>query len=333
MTSDQLDYRDSAGFPDLRAAIAEHVQTARGTRCGPDQVIIVAGAQRGLQMIGTALLDEGDRVCVEDPGYPGARSALLSASAQIVPVPVDKDGLDVAAAARLAPDARMIYVTPSNQFPLGSPMSLARRLALLEWAGRVGAWVIEDDYDSEFRYGVRPFPSLHGIDTDGRVIYVGTFAKSIFPALRLGFLIVPSDLHEQFLATRRAADLHPPILEQMVLCDFIADGHYARHLLRMRALNRERLEAMVDAAARLCGDSLRLRKVRTGLHAVADLKGVDEERVCREARGRGIEVAPLGMYFLGPRTASGLVLGFASCRPEDLRRGMEKLAAAIEAAR
>ncbi len=332
-TMAQLDYTDSAGFAGLRAAIAEHVQTTRGTRCAAEQVLIVAGAQRGLQMLCTVLLDPGDYVWLEEPGYPGARSALTGAGARIVPVRVDSHGLDVAAAMRHAPKARMAYVTPSNQFPLGVPMSLMRRLALLKWASRAGAWVVEDDYDSEFRYGTRPFPCLHGLDADGRVIYIGTFAKSVFPALRLGFVIVPADLHDKLTAARRAADLHPPLLEQMALTDFIAGGHYARHLRRMRLAYRERLEALTEAATRLCGGALRLRTVQTGLHAVADLDGVDEGRVFEEARERGIEVAPLGMYFVGRRKANGLLLGFAATRPEVLRRGMERLAASIEAAR
>jgi GntR family transcriptional regulator / MocR family aminotransferase len=332
-TMAQLDYADSAGFAELRAAIAAHVQTSRGTRCTADQVFVVAGAQRGLQMICSVLLDAGDRAWLEEPGYPGARSALMAAGARIIPVRVDGQGLDVAMGTRHTPDARLAYVTPSNQFPLGVPMSLTRRLALLRWASAAGAWVVEDDYDSEFRYGTRPFPCLHGLDADGRVIYVGTFAKSAFPALRLGFVIVPSDLQDSFLAARRTADLHPPLLEQMALADFIADGHYARHLRRMRSAYRERLEALVDAAEHACAGLLRLRRVQSGLHAVADLSDVDEERVCAEAKAREIEVAPLGMYFVGRPTANGLLLGFASTRPEALRRGMERLAASIEAAR
>lgn len=333
MTLGQLDYADSAGCVDLRRAIAEHVQAARGTTCVADQVIVVAGAQRGLQMIGSLLLDPGDRVWLEDPGYPGARSALVQAGARIVPVRVDNQGLDVAAGTRHAADARMAYVTPSNQFPLGVPMSLMRRLALLKWAAKASAWVVEDDYDSEFRYATRPLPCLHGLDTDGRVIYVGTFAKSIFPAMRLGFVIVPVDLVQKLLAIRRAADLHPPMLEQIALADFIRDGHYATHLRRMRSIYRERLEALEAAATEFCAGALRLRPIHTGLHALADLDGVDDERVCEEARDRGIEVAPLGMYFVGRSTANSLLLGFASTPPDALRRGMEQLAEAIEAAR
>jgi len=332
----QLDYAGSGGFMELRKAIAEYLQTSRGTQCTADQVFIVAGAQRGLQMISTVLLDPGDRVWLEEPGYPGARNALMAAGAHIVPAQVDGQGLDVAAAARQAPDARMAYVTPSNQFPLGVPMSVLRRLMLLKWANRAGAWIVEDDYDSEFRYGTRPLQCLHGLDVEGRVIYVGTFAKSVFPALRLGFVIVPADLHDKFAACRSTADVHPPLLEQMALADFIREGHYARHLRRMRAAYRERLETLDDAATRVCGGMLSLRKVQTGLHAVADLIGPgenNEERVYEEARDRGIEVTPLGMYYMGRRTARALLLGFASTRPDTLRRGIERLAASIEAAR
>ncbi len=333
ITMSQLDYTDSAGFPGLRQAIADHLQMARGTRCSADQVFIVAGAQRGLQMICSLLLDPGDRVWLENPGYPGARGALVGAGARIIPVRVDNDGLDVSAATRQAPEARMAIVTPSNQFPYGVPMSLLRRLALVKWASSAGAWIVEDDYDSEFRYGTRPFPCLHGLDADGRVIYIGTFAKSIFPSLRLGFVVVPPDLHDSFLAARRTSDLHPPLLEQMALADFIVDGHYARHLRRMRAAYRERLEALSDAVERTCAGALQLRPVQTGLHAVADLEDVDEELVYEEARARGIEVAPLGMYFIGRRTANGLLLGFASTRPDAIRNGVDQLAASIDAAR
>jgi GntR family transcriptional regulator/MocR family aminotransferase len=333
MSRRQLDYSDPAGFLELRKAIAEHLQAARGTACAADQVIIVAGAQRGLQMIFTALLDPGDRVWLEEPGYSGARSALTQAGAHIVPVRVDDQGIDVSAGMHRAPRARMAYVTPSNQFPLGVPMSLMRRLTLLNWAARDGAWIVEDDYDSEFRFTTRPLQSLHGLDVDGRVIYVGSFSKSVFPALRLGFVIVPVDLSELFKAARHAGDVHPPMLEQLALADFIRDGHYATHLRRMRGVYRERAEALQAAAAELGHGRLRLRPIQSGLHAIADLDGVDEERVSEEARERGVEVEPLGRYFLGRRTANALVLGFGATPPDALRRGMERLAAAIDAAR
>ncbi len=334
VTAAQLDYGDPAGLGVLREAIASHVETARGTRCEPDQVVMVAGAQQGFELVCRLLLDPGDRAWIEEPGYPGARSALRAAGARIVPVRVDAEGLDVGDGVRRAADARLAYVTPSHQYPLGVPMSLPRRLALLAWARDAGAWVIEDDYDSEFRYGARPIPCLHGLDPDGRVIYVGSFSKTLFPALRLGFLIVPPDLRPQLVAARAAADQHPPTLDQAVLADFIVGGHFARHLRRMRVAYRERLEAMVSAAARLCGGALRVRPVQTGLHAVADLDGADARRVSEEAAARGVEAAPLSAYFAGraPRP-DGLVLGFAAVRPDAARRGMERLAQAIEAAR
>jgi GntR family transcriptional regulator/MocR family aminotransferase len=340
LTLAQLDYNEAGGFRPLREAIADHVQSARGTRCAADDVLIVGGTQRGLQFICDAVLDPGDEAWLEEPGYSGARAALVGAGARIVPVPVDEEGLSVTTGARLASRARLVYVTPSNQFPLGVPMSLPRRLQLLRWASAARAWVIEDDYDSEFRYGARPIPCLHGLDEDGRVIYAGSFSKTLFPALRLGFLIVPSDLQKHLVSARRASDVHPPLLEQAALADLMSGGHFDRHLRRMRAAYRERLQAFTEAAERWCGGTLALRPVRTGLHAVGDLDGVDAERVFLEATARGVELAPLSHYYLGRprsiadthRSTNAIVLGFASVRPEALRRGMEQLAAAIDAA-
>jgi GntR family transcriptional regulator/MocR family aminotransferase len=326
----QLDYGDS---PALREAIAGYLQSARGTRCSSDDIMIVAGTQTGLDVMARLLLDPGDSAWVEEPGYPGARGALLGAGARIVPVPVDAEGLDVEAGVRRARRARLAYVTPSHQFPLGVLMSLSRRLALLKWASSAQAWVIEDDYDSEFRYGARPIPCLHGLDLDGRVIYVGSFSKTLFPALRLGFLIVPPDLRDRLVAARRSLDLQPPLLNQAVLADFLAEGHFERHLRRMRSVYRERLEAMTASAERFCGGVLRVRPVATGLHAVADLHGVDDERVHQEAAARGVEATPLSMYFRNRAQApSGLVLGFGAVRPDASTGGMQRLAAAIEAA-
>ena len=234
----------------------------------------------------------------------------------------------------LVSGARMKTSEEAHQYPLGVPMSLPRRLALLRWASHTGAWVVEDDYDSEFRYGARPVPCLHGLDVDGRVIYVGSFSKTLFPSLRLGFLIVPPDLQGGLVAARAAADQHPPVLDQAVLADFIGEGHFARHLRRMRVAYRERLDALTDAAARYCRGALRLRPTRTGLHAIADLEGADAARVSREAAARGVEATPLSAYFARRGTRSNaLVLGFAAVRPEAARRGMERLAAAIEGAR
>ena len=340
LTLAQLDYNEAGGFRPLREAIADHVQSARGTRCRADDVFIVSGTQRGLELICDLVLDVGDEAWLEEPGYPGARAALVGAGARIVPVPVDEEGLSVTIGAQRAGRARLVYVTPSHQFPLGVPMSLARRLALLRWASAARAWVLEDDYDSEFRYGTRPIPCLHGLDEDGRVIYAGSFSKTLFPALRLGFLIVPADLQKLLVNARRAADVHPPLLEQAAVADLIGGGHFDRHLRRMRAAYRERLDALTDAAERWCRGVLTLRPVRSGLHAVADLAGVDAERVCHEAAVRGVEVMPLSQYYFGrPRSiirehgsTNAIVLGFAAVGPDVLKRGMQQLASAIEAA-
>jgi GntR family transcriptional regulator / MocR family aminotransferase len=333
-SASQFDYGE---WPPLREAIAAHLRSARGTQCSAEQVLIVAGAQAGLDLMARLLLDPGDAAWMEEPGYPGAQNALFAAGARLVPVPVDEEGLDVESGIRRARDARLAYVTPSHQFPLGVVMSLSRRLALLKWASAAEAWVVEDDYDSEFRHGTRPVPCLHGIDVDNRVIYIGTFSKSLFPSLRLGFVVVPRDLRERLVAARRALEIQPPVLNQAVLADFMMEGHYERHLRRMRAVYRERLEAMVSAAARFCGGALRVRPVLTGLHAVADLDEGDDERVAREAIALGVEAMPLSMYAsIAPTAgtcANGLLLGFAPIRPEDAADGMRRLAAAIDASR
>ena len=334
MTLARLDYGQPAGLLALREAIAEHVRRARGTACVADQVIVVAGAQHGLELIARVLLDPGDVAWMEEPGYTGAHAALIGAGARIRHIRVDAQGLNVEAARR-TDRARLVYVTPSHQFPLGVLMTLPRRLALLAWARAANAWIIEDDYDSEFRYGTRPIPCLHGLDVDGRVIYVGSFSKTLFPALRLGFLIVPLDLRDAVVGARRAGDIHTGLLDQAVLADFIAEGHFERHLRRMRREYHERLEALVRGAARHCRGALELRQVPSGLHAVADLAGVDDARLCQEARARGVEVMPLSAYCFdrrGPAT-QGLVLGFGAIRPEFFDDGMRKLAAAIDGVR
>jgi GntR family transcriptional regulator / MocR family aminotransferase len=348
ITRGQLDYGDPAGLPALREAIADHVRTARGTTCTADQVFVVAGAQRGLEIVCRMLLDPGDRAVMEDPGYPGARSALISAGAQIVHGPVDEDGLNVEVIARKPNMARLAYVTPSHQFPLGVPMSLTRRLALLRWAAQGRAWIVEDDYDSEFRYGARAIACLHGLDTDGRVIYVGSFSKTLFPALRLGFVIIPPDLHDTLRSIRRVGEYHPPLVDQAALADLMDGGHFDRHLRRMRAAYQERVEALAAAIAREAAGALRLRPVHTGLHAVADLEEVDAGDVFREALARGVELMPLSAYVFGrqaPRARRrvesepdraldrALVLGFGAVGPDAISRGMERLAAAIDVVR
>jgi len=328
----RLDYGNLAGLADLREAIAEQMGS-RGTSCEPEQVFVVAGAQRGLDLVFHLLLDPGDSAWVEDPGYPGAYGALVSAGARAVCVPVDREGMCIDLEPPRHDGVRLAYVTPSHQFPLGVAMSLSRREKLLAWARARRAWILEDDYDCNFRYAAQPLPCLHALDPDGRVIYAGTFSKTLFPALRMGFLIVPSDLVEGFSRARLASDVHPPALEQSMVAAFISRGHYQRHLRRMQGIYAERLDAL-RAAVEQTGVPLRLRPVHSGLHAVADLDGVDAERVFREAEARQIEVMPLSAYHRGSGAPeNALLLGFAAVRPAAIRAGMSRLAAAIDAAR
>jgi GntR family transcriptional regulator/MocR family aminotransferase len=303
---------------------------SRGTRCEPDQVQIVMGAQRGLDQIARMLLDPGDTVWMEDPGYTGARGAMLAASAIVLPVPVDAEGMTIGATPA---DARLAYVTPSCQFPLGIAMSLERRRALLAWARRSQAWIVEDDYDCDLRHARERLPCLHALDPDGRVIYVGTFSKTLFPALRLGFLIVPRDLQAGFVTARLATDLHPPLLEQRVLAAFIQRGHYDRHLRRMQAVYAERLDALHRAIERSAAP-LRLRPVQAGMHAVVDVDGCSAERVHSAAAAQGIESMPLSAFHFGPgRRPNALLLGFGAVPPPVIRAGVTKLARMIEALR
>lgn len=323
-------YQDPQGYGPLREAIAAHIGVTRGVRCAKEQIILTAGAQGALDLIARVLLDPGDHVWAEDPGYAGAHGALLAAGARITPVPVDREGLEVVAGRALAPAARLAVVTPSHQFPTGVTMSLSRRLALLEWAEEAGVWIVEDDYDSEFRYSGRPLEALQGLDRAGRVLYVGTFSKALFPALRLGYLVAPSELLDGLLATRRFIDTHPPLLEQLALADFLTQGHYARHLRRMRHLYRERRDALVEALNHDLGHLLEIAVPEAGLHlaawlrpeahphALAALESVTSPQTLRAASSN--PAAP-------PRV--GLLFGFACAAPDDLRTGVRSLAAAL----
>ena len=253
----------------LREAIAEYLGAVRAVRCKPSQILVTTGSQQGLQLSAQVLLDANERVWIEEPGYPGARQALIMAGAKLVPVPVDHEGLNVAEGIRRARSAHAVYITPSHQYPLGVTMTATRRMLLLNWAARSGAWIIEDDYDSEYRLGGRPIPSLQGLDTGERVIYVGTFSKVMFPALRLGYVVVPEDLVDAFSAAREATDQFSSTLYQAVMTDFIREGHFARHIRRMRMLYLERRTALVEAIQNQMGDKLEVIGAEAGMHLVA----------------------------------------------------------------
>ncbi len=321
-------YQSGQGYGPLREAIAAHVGIARGVHCSPEQILVTAGAQGALDLAARVLLDAGDRVWVEDPGYLGARGALLMAGARLMPITVDAEGLNVEAGRALSPDARMAVVTPSHQFPTGVTMSLPRRLALLEWAAEAQSWIVEDDYDSEYRYSGRPLEALQGLDSSGHVIYIGTFSKVLFPSLRLGYIIVPSQTLDGFLAARHFTDVHPPLLEQMALADFIAEGHFARHVRKMRLLYLERRDALVDALTRELGDTLEVASPEAGLHLAAWLPaGVSAQAVSRLAAQDGLRILPISRADAQQR--EGLLFGFASDSPAALRAGAHRLAQAL----
>src|SRR5271156_3305916 len=329
-TRQLLAYGDAKGYMPLREAIAEYLGAVRAVRCDASQVLVTTGSQLGLQLSGQVLLDANDRVWVEEPGYSAARQALAMAGAQVVPVPVDDEGLDVAEGIRRARDARAVYITPSHQYPLGVTMTATRRMLLLNWAARSGAWIIEDDYDSEYRFGGRPIPSLQGLDAGARVIYVGTLSKVMFPALRLGYVVAPKDLVEAFATARDATDQFSSTLYQAVMADFIREGHFARHIRRTRALYAQRRAALVEAIQKHLGNQLEVVGAEAGMHLAALLpRGVNDVRVAKKAAQLGIAAQPLSSCCSKPPIRGGLILGYGGADARQLEDGVRKLCSCI----
>ena len=325
-----LGYGDPAGYRPLREAIADHLGASRAVRCSPGQVIVVSGSQQALDLTARVLVDPGDAAWVEDPGYVGARGALLGAGINVVSVPVDEEGLDVAAGEEKKPQARLACVTPSHQYPLGVTMTLPRRLELLRWADRSDAWIVEDDYDSEYRYSGRPLEALQGLDGAGRVVYVGTFSKVLLPSIRLGYLVVPPDLVDAFVAARELTDRHSPSIEQAVMADFIVEGHFARHIRRMRTLYAERQDALVEAAREELAGLLEVRPAEAGMHLLGRLpEGTDDRQASRLAAKQGVEVPPLSLHGIEASQRPGLLLGYAAVESREIREGVRRLAAAL----
>jgi GntR family transcriptional regulator/MocR family aminotransferase len=321
-----LRYGDPNGYRPLREAIVRYLAAARGVKADVEQVLLVRGTQQAIDLVSRVLLDPGDEAWVEDPGYLAVRSALAGAGARIVPVPVGRDGIDVDAGKQVAPNARLAYVAPSHQFPLGVTMSLSRRLELLDWASAAGAWVVEDDFDSEFRYVGRPLMALQGLDADDRVIYIGTFSKTLFPALRLGYLVVPKDLVSAFGRVRTLTDYLSPTIEQAVVADFINEGHFARHIRRMRSLYRARQDALVAAAREHLADFAVVSASPTGMHLIAWLRSdLDDRRVGQLAYEAGIEAAPLSLYCANASHPPALVLGYAAVSEEAMTEAVRGL--------
>lgn len=315
----------------LRQAIVEYLGIARGVRCTADQVIVVAGAQQGIDLAIRVLVEPGQMAWIEDPGYPTAHGALISAGANPVAVPVDAEGLNVEAGVSRAAEARLAYVTPSHQFPLGVTMSLRRRLELLDWARQASAWIVEDDYSSEYRYAGRPLAALQGLDREERVIYLGTFSKVLFPSLRLAYLVVPRDLREAFLVTRFFASRHAPRLEQAALASFIAEGHFVRHIRRMRALYAHRQGALVAAAQRELQGVLNVMPSPAGMHLLGWLPpGSDDLAESRRAAAANIDATPLSAYAIERRPPPALILGYTGFSERAIRSGVKRLAAVLK---
>jgi GntR family transcriptional regulator / MocR family aminotransferase len=325
------------GYRPLQEAVADYLAASRGVRCAAEQVAIVSGVQQALELTGRVVLNPGDAVCMENPGYPGAALAFEAAGARMTWVGVDGEGMRVPR--RRPARGRLAYVTPGHQFPLGISMSLARRLGLLEWARASHALIFEDDYDSEFRYAGRPVPALQSLDRHGVVLFAGSFSKVLFPSLRLGYLVLPPDLVDRFAAVLSLSSRHAPLLEQAILCDFIAEGHFGRHIRRMREVYAERLSVLLEGARRHLDGLLDLIGVEAGLQMAGWLrKGIDEGRVTAAAARRDVDVTPLSTYVrTGRRVANGarpgLQLGFAAVDPEEIRRGVRELGIALEEAR
>ena len=324
---ESLGHGNAAGYRPLREALVTYLATARGVACDWRQIIILNSIQQTLDLAARLLLDPGDAAWLEEPGYLGAWASLHSAGAKIVSIPVDDEGLVVDAGVALAPWARLAYVTPSHQFPLGVTMSLTRRLALLAWAARASAFVIEDDYDSEFRYTGRPVAALQGLQAGGRVIYTGTFSKVVFPALRMAYAVVPECLVDAFAAARTIVDGFSPGFMQAVMTDFITAGHLSSHIRRMRALYHERRDVLLDAIAGRLSGRLEVKSADTGLYATGWLRsGEDDREISRRAALKDLDLPPLSRWYHARHPVPGLLFNYANVPPADIRRGIDVLA-------
>ena len=322
-----LDYGPAAGSLGLREAICSHLRRARAVACDPSDVIVVNGSQQALDLIVRVLLERGDRVAIEDPSYQGTKRILLAAGARLIPVPVDRDGLNPA---KLPASARACFVTPSHQFPTGVILPLARRLALLEWAKRENSVIVEDDYDGEFRYEGHPLESLQGLDAEGRIIYVGTFSRTVFPSLRVGYLIAPKSLHAALTAAKWLNDQHSPTLEQQTLAEFIAGGGYERHLRRVRRRNTARREALLEAVRQYLGDGVELTGDGAGAHVVLwPRRRISEDSIVAQAAARGVGVYGIAPYFLRKASRAGILLGYSRLRESEIREGIRRLGEVI----
>lgn len=326
---ESLDYGSPMGLKELRQAIASYLRTARGVRCEAEQVMIVSGSQQALDISVRVLLEPGNRIWMEEPGYRYARYVFAMNGCPVVPVPVDGEGLNVGAGIRRCPDARAVLVTPSHQYPLGVTMSAARRLQLLEWAARSRAWILEDDYDSEYRYEGMPISSLQGLDANSRVVYIGTFSKVLFPSLRLGYVVIPGDLVERFLMVRLAMDIGPSRFSQAMLADFIQEGHFSRHIRRMRLLYRDRRNALIEHLEKEVGSAVEVTGEQAGMHLCVVIRGIRDREVMERAARNRLWLASLSSSYAGKPARQGFILGFGSTAASEMGSAVRKLRASL----
>ena len=320
-------YSDPRGLIELRRAICDYARAARAVRCEPEQILVTSGSQQAFDIAIRVLLSPGDKVCVEDPGYPLMYRALAVAGLARLPVPVDAEGMNVGRVIRSVQAAKAVVVTPSLQYPTSVVLSMQRRLELLGWARETRAWIIEDDWASEYRYSGRPLASLQGLDDDGRVIYLGTLNKTLFPGLRIGYAVVPHPLVEAFVATRQLVDRQPPTLQQVVLAEFMAEGHLAAHIRRMRLIYRGQRDALVNELAERAGGYLEVSAPDQGMHLIAHVRnGLSDVEIELAAQPLGIVVRALSRFYVKARPVPALMLGFCGYPSHQLIRAATGLA-------
>jgi GntR family transcriptional regulator/MocR family aminotransferase len=322
---------DPLGTETFREAICTYLRTARAVQCEPGQIMVVSGSQQALEISARVLLGKGSAIWIEDPSYRLARAVFAGAGCRLIPVPVDDEGMRVSTGIERCSKARAAYVTPSHQYPLGATMSAGRRMQLLNWAQTAGSWIIEDDYDSEYRFESAPISSLQGLDRNARVIYIGTFSKVLFPSLRMGYIVIPKDLVGHFIAVRSAMDIFPPYLYQEAITDFMHEGHFARHIRKMRLLYRERRTALVNAIREQLGPELQIHGTQAGMHLAVTLpKGLKDREIAHRAAGKGVWLWPLSPSYLSKFPRQGLILGFGNTSTEDMPAAVSRLKAQLQ---
>ena len=327
-----LGYGDATGYKPLREEIAAYLCTYRAVNCTAEQIIIVNGSQQGLDLIGRVLLERGDNVWLEDPGYFGARGSMLFADSKIFPCPLDDEGLDIKYSSKKYPAPKLIYTTPSHQFPLGITTSAARRIELLQYASKNNSWIIEDDYDSEFRYYGDPLPSLQGMDKNNCVLYLGTFSKVLFPALRLGYLVLPDpQMADIFVSAKSMMDRQCPVFEQMIVTEFLKQGYFTRHIRKMRMLYKSRQEFLINEIENELNGILQINPSPAGMQIIGWLpKNINDKKVVEAAKKNRLVINPLSSYSIKFFKEPGLIIGYTAFNEKEIRSGIKKLKQVLE---